>query len=48
MLIKTAVLDKIKAGPHIPYLSPLEKGWHKSGRTQLTQSGLLAIDSVDV
>ena len=48
MLIKTAVLDKIKAGR----ISLIFRRWKKpgvrAGGTQLTQSGLLGIDSVDV
>ena len=48
MLIKTAVLDEIKEGR----ISLIFRRWKKpgvrAGGTQLTQSGLLGIDSVDV
>jgi len=48
MLIKTAVLDKIKAGRISLIFRRWKKPGIKAGGTQLTQSGLLAIDSVDV
>lgn len=48
MLIKNIVLDKIKAGK----ISLLFRRWKrpgvKAGGTQMTQRGVLAIDSVDI
>jgi len=48
MLIKTAVLDEIKAERISLIFRRWKKPGVKPGGTQLTQSGLLAIDSVDV
>jgi hypothetical protein len=48
MLIKTAVLDEIKAGRISLIFRRWKRASIKAGGTQLTQSGLLAIDSVDV
>src|SRR4030095_2987582 len=48
MLIKTAVLDQIEAGRISLIFRRWKKPRIKAGGTQLTQSGLLAIDAVDV
>lgn len=48
MLIKTAVLDEIKAGRISLIFRRWKKPGVKAGGTQLTQSGLLAIDAVDI
>jgi len=48
MLIKTAVLNEIKAGRISLIFRRWKRASIKAGGTQLTQSGLLAIDAVDV
>jgi len=48
MLIKTHILDRIKAGEITLIFRRWKKAGVKAGGTQLTQTGLLAIDSVDV
>jgi hypothetical protein len=48
MLIKNAVLDEIKAGRISLIFRRWKRASIKAGGTQLTQSGLLGIDSVDV
>ncbi len=48
MLIKNVVLDKIKAGEISLIFRRWKKPGVKSGGTQMTQRGVLAIDTVDV
>ena len=48
MLIKTLILNRIKAGEITLIFRRWKKPGIKAGGTQLTQSGLLAIDAVDV
>ena len=48
MLIKNAVLDKIKDGRISVIFRRWKKAGVKAGGTQLTQRGVLAIDAVDV
>ena len=48
MLIKNIVLDQIKAGKITRIFRRWKKAGVKAGGTQMTQRGVLAIDSVDV
>jgi hypothetical protein len=48
MLIKTAILEQIKAGEITLIFRRWKKPGVKAGGTQMTQLGVLAIDSVDV
>src|SRR5687767_2510601 len=48
MLIKTAILEQIKAGKINLVFRRWKKPGVKAGGTQMTQLGVLAIDSVDV
>ncbi len=48
MLIKSKVLDEIKAGRISLIFRRWKKAGVKTGGTQMTQAGVLAIDSVDI